>query len=68
MKSIPDPDTTPQQKMKRFQTALSRILSVSKDQMKDAMAEDERIRRIRKGKPGPKSSSSTSAHVSDGEI
>ena len=67
MKSIPDPNTTPLQKMEQFQKALGRVLSVSKDQMTEAMEEDERIRRLRKGKPGPKPSSSTSAHASDTE-
>lgn len=67
MKSRLDGATTPQQKMDRFNTALGRILNVSKDQMKEAMAEDERIRRLRKRKPGPKTSSSASAHASDSE-
>ena len=53
--------------MQRFQNALGRVLSVSKDQMREALAEDERIRRLRKGKPGPKSSSSASDHASDSE-
>lgn len=66
MKFIPDPKTTPQQKMERFTSALGRVLSVSKEQLKQAEVEDERIRRLRKGKPGPKPSSA-SAHVSDDE-
>jgi hypothetical protein len=66
MKSKLDPATTPEQKMQRFQSALSRILTVSKDEMKVALAEDEKIRRARKGKPGPKPSS-TSGHASDSE-
>jgi hypothetical protein len=64
MKSRLDPTTTPQQKLARFQSALGRVLSVSKDELKRAEAEDERIRRLRKGKPGPKPSSA-SAHASD---
>jgi hypothetical protein len=63
MKSIPDPDTTPQQKMERFQSALGRVLQVSHEDMKKALAEDEKIRRQRKGKPGPKPSAS--GHASD---
>jgi hypothetical protein len=66
MKSKLDPQTTPEQKMQRFQSALGRILTVSKDDMSEALAEDEKIRRLRKGKPGPKPSS-TSAHASDSE-
>jgi hypothetical protein len=67
MKSFePDATTTPEQKMERFHNALSRILKVSKDDLKAAEAEDERIRRLRKGKPGPKPSS-TLDYVSDSE-
>ncbi|MFZ1140493.1 MAG: hypothetical protein WAN76_15025 [Candidatus Sulfotelmatobacter sp.] len=54
MKSIPDPNTTPEQKMERFRNALGRVLKVSHDDMKQALAEDEKIRRKTKGKPGPK--------------
>ncbi len=66
MKSIPDPNTTPQQKIELFNSALRKVLTVSKDDLKQAEVEDEKIRRLRKGKPGPKSSS-TSAHASDSE-
>lgn len=66
MKSRLDPSTTPEQKMGLFHKALGRVLGVSKDEMKQALVEDERIRRLRKGKPGPKPSS-TSAHVSENE-
>ena len=45
MKSKLDPSTTPAQKMKRFETALGRILTVSKDELNKRMAEDETIRR-----------------------
>jgi hypothetical protein len=63
MKFTPDPDTTPQQKMARFQSALGCILSRSKEDLNQLEVEDERIRRLRKGKPGPKPSSA-SGHVS----
>jgi hypothetical protein len=59
MKSKLDTDTTPRQKMKRFETALSRILTVSKDELNRRIVEDEEIRRKIKGKPGPKSSSAS---------
>ncbi|HEY6764033.1 MAG TPA: hypothetical protein VI386_04625 [Candidatus Sulfotelmatobacter sp.] len=64
MKSKLDPTTTPEQKMARFQTALGKVLTVSKEELNERLAEDERIRRLRKGKPGPKPSS-TSGHVAD---
>ena len=64
MKSDPDPETTPQQKMDRFQAALGRILTVSKDELNKRIADDETIRRRTKGKPGPKPSSA-SGRVSD---
>jgi hypothetical protein len=64
MKFTPDPNTTPEQKMERFESALGRILQVSHEDMKQALVEDEKIRRTRKGKPGPKPSS-TSGRASD---
>ena len=64
MKSKLDSHTTPEQKMARFQSALGRVLKVSHDEMTEALAEDGKIRRLRKGKPGPKPSS-TSGHASD---
>lgn len=63
MKSKLDTETTPAQKMQRFQSALGRILKVSHEDMKQALVEDEKIRRLRKGKPGPKPSAS--GHASD---
>jgi hypothetical protein len=65
MKSKLDPNTTPEQKMERFHAALGRVLKVSHDDMKHALVEDEKLRRARKGKPGPKPSSA-SGHVSGG--
>lgn len=69
MKFIPDPETTPHQKMAKFENPLGRILSVSKDDLDRAVKEDEQIRRLRKGKPGPKPKHSFSAsdHASDSE-
>lgn len=66
MKFTPDPETTPEQKMQRFHSALGRVLKVSKDELKEREAEDEKIRRLRKGKPGPKPS--PSGHVSDSAV
>jgi hypothetical protein len=65
MKSRLDPQTTPEQKMRLFHHALGRVLKVTHDDMKHALAEDEKLRRLRKGKPGPKPSSA-SGHVSGG--
>lgn len=62
MKPKIDPQTTPAQKMERFQTALRSVLTVSHDQLKQALVEEEHERRLRKDKPGPKPSSA-SGHV-----
>ena len=59
MKSKLDPDTTPQQKMQRFESALGRILTVSKDELNRRIEKDEEMRRRTKGKPGPKPSSAS---------
>jgi len=68
MKAKLDPTTTPEQKMQRFQAALGRVLQVSHDDMKHALAEQQKIRRQKKGKPGPKPRhSSTSGHASGSE-
>ena len=45
MKSKLDPSTTPAQKMKHFEKALWLILSVSKRELQQRIAEDEKIRR-----------------------
>jgi len=66
MKPKLDSSTTPEQKMGRFQTALKRVLTVSHDDMKQALVEDEKERRLRKDKPGPKPSSSASGHGASG--
>src|ERR1700676_4422923 len=64
MKAKLDPQTTPEQKFSRFQNALRRVLTVSKDDLKERIAEDEKMRRLRKAKPGPRRSSA-SGHVAD---
>jgi hypothetical protein len=61
MKSKLDPLTTPEQKFARFQGALGRVLMVSKDELKQRLADAEKIRRQRKKKPGPKPSASARA-------
>jgi hypothetical protein len=38
-------------RMERFQTALRSVLSVSHDDLKQALVEDEKARRLRKDKP-----------------
>jgi hypothetical protein len=64
MKSKLDPTTTPEQKFARFQNALRRVLTVSKDDLKERIVEDEKVRRLRKAKPGPRRSSA-SGHAAD---
>jgi hypothetical protein len=53
MKFNLDPDTTLEQKMQRFQSALGRAVRISKDELNRRLAEDEKRRRRRKDKPGP---------------
>ena len=65
MKSKLDPRTTPAQKMQRFQAALKSVLTVSHDHLKQALADDEKERRLRKDKPGPRPSSVSGHAVSD---
>jgi hypothetical protein len=62
MKPKLDMSTTPEEKMRRFNSALGQVLTVSKDELNERLVEDERERRRRKDKPGPKPSS-TSGHV-----
>jgi hypothetical protein len=63
MKSIPDSDTTPRQKMQQFQTALGRVLTVSKDELaeREKRYQDERATHPKRG---PKPKPSASGHVS----
>ena len=65
MKSKLDPTTTPEQKFARFQSALRRVLTVSKDDLNQRLADAEKIRRQVKKKPGPKPGSSVSGRVAD---
>jgi hypothetical protein len=68
MKSIPDPNTTPEQKMQRFNKALGNALRVSKDELNERLSEAETIRRAHKRKPGPRTGhSSASDHASGSE-
>jgi len=66
MKCRLDPQTTPEQKMERFQGALRDVLRVSKDDLDQRVANAEKIRRQTKGKPGPKPLAS--GHASDTEV
>jgi hypothetical protein len=43
--------------MERFQTALRSVLTVSHEELKEALVKDEKTRRLYKDKPGPKPSS-----------
>jgi hypothetical protein len=64
MKSIPDPDTTPAQKMRAFESGLRQILTVSKSEL----ATRERAYqadRATKPKRGPKPHSLASDHACD---
>jgi hypothetical protein len=65
MKAKLDPLTTPEQKFARFQSALRRVLTVSKEDLNQRLAADDKIRRQVKRKPGPKPSSSVSGRVVD---
>lgn len=63
MKSIPDPDTTPAQKMRAFSAGLRQILTVSKSEL---VEREKQYQGERAGKPkrGPKPRSSASGHAS----
>jgi hypothetical protein len=54
MKSIPDPDTTPAQKMRDFNAGLRQILTVSKTELTER-EEQYQAERADKPKRGPKS-------------
>jgi hypothetical protein len=58
MKSIPDPDTTPAQKFRRFQDGLRQVLTVSKTELE---RREKQYQDSRKGLPkrGPKRHSSS---------
>jgi hypothetical protein len=48
MKAKLDPTTTPEQKFARFQSALHRVLQVSKDDLNQRLAQDEKIGSLHK--------------------
>jgi hypothetical protein len=66
MKSTPDPDTTPAEKMRAFKDGLRQILTVSKSELteREKQYQDERAT---KPKRGPKPRPSASGHVSGSE-
>jgi len=66
MKPKLDPQTTPEQKLARFQGALRDALRLSKDELDQRVADAEQIRRQRKRKPGPKPSAW--GHASDSGV
>jgi len=59
MKSKLDSDTTPEQKLSRFYSALGSVVRVSKDDLQQRIVTEEKQRRLRKNKPGPKPSASS---------
>ena len=61
MKSIPDPETTADEKMERFQDGLRRILNCDKQQLNSALEYEKKLN-LGKPKRGPKPSAS--GHVS----
>jgi hypothetical protein len=63
MKSIPDPDTTPAEKMQNFETGLRQVLNCSKAQLKNALEYKHKMDEG-KLKRGPKPKISASGHVS----
>jgi hypothetical protein len=66
MKSTPDPDTTPAEKMRAFKDGLRQILTVSKPELarREKQYQDERAT---KPKRGPKPQPSASDHASGDE-
>jgi hypothetical protein len=63
MKSIPDPDTTPSEKMRAFKDGLRQILTVPKSELSEREKQYQ-AERADKPKRGPKPRSSASGHVS----
>jgi len=53
--------------MEIFRGALRRALTVSKDELDQRVADDNKMRRQVKQKPGPKPGSSVSGRASDSE-
>ena len=58
MKSKPDPDTTPRQKMENFESGLRRVLNCSKVQLDNALEYEQKMN-AEKPKRGPKPRSSS---------
>jgi hypothetical protein len=63
MKSTPDSDTTPSEKMRAFKDGLRQVLTVSKGELAER---EKQYQADREGKPkrGPKPRPSASAHAS----
>jgi len=66
MKSIPDPDTTPAEKMRAFKDGLRQVLTVSKSELSEREKQYQ-AERATKPKRGPKPHSSASGHASNDE-
>ena len=67
MKSIPDPDTTPTEKMQAFKDGLRHVLTVSKHELQEREKQYQ-AERATMPKRGPKPKPSASDHVSsDGD-
>jgi len=64
MKSIPDPDTRPAEKMRAFKDGLRQILTVSKSELTQREKQYQ-AERATKPKRGPKPHSSASDHACD---
>jgi hypothetical protein len=64
MNSIPDPDTTPAQKMRAFKDGLRQLLTVSKSELSER-EKQYRAERATKPKRGPKPRSLASDHASN---
>lgn len=64
MKSTPDPDTTPDEKMEAFQDGLRRLLNCSKEQLNNALAYEKQTNANRpKRGPKPRSASGHASHA-----
>jgi len=67
MKSKLDPMTTPEQKMANFNSALGRILTVSKEEYREREKQYQ-VERAGKPKRGPKPRPSASGHASNSGV
>jgi len=63
MKSVPDPDTTPTQKMRAFNAGLRQVLTISKSELVERERQYQ-AERATMPKRGPKPRSSASGHAS----